>query len=265
MFTGWSWTSCWLKGKTMKKTLIVGLLMAVAWASFGGAGQPAFTQEVWKAKPKRDDAVRVRVVTGGHDHDSDFYSVFDDDAIKAIVDPHPLAFTYDLRKRADVLVLYDTARELEPKRQERLREFVESGKGVVVLHHGICSNVNWPWWYEEVVGGRWLFEPVNGKTGSYKHDVDLMVKPARQHPILKGIGAFRIHDETYKDLWISPKVKVLLTTDDPTSDGPVAWIGPYEKARVVYLQLGHDRNANLNPNWQKLVRNAIQWTAGRLN
>lgn len=220
---------------------------------------------VWKAKPKTADAIRALVVTGGHDHDSEFYSVFDDGGIKAVVDPHPAVFGGDIRKRADVLVLYDMMKTLDEKRRKNLQAFVESGKGVVVLHHAIGNNVDWPWWYEEVVGGRWLFEPVNGKVGSYKHDVDLTIKPAMQHPVLKGIGTFGIHDETYKDLWISPKVKVLLTTDDKTSDGPVAWISPYEKSRVVYIQLGHDRNANLNPNFQRLVRNAIQWAAGKLN
>ena len=246
----------------MKKLIAVSLLVAV----FVGVQPAASTQNaVWKAKPKNNDAVRVLVVTGGHDHDSEFYSVFDDDGIKAVVDPHPAVFGGDIRRRADVLVLYDMMKTLDEKRRKNLQAFVESGKGVVVLHHAIGDNVDWPWWYEEVVGGRWLFEPVNGKVGSYKHDVELTVKPAMQHPILKGITAFGIHDETYKDLWISPKVKVLLTTDDKTSDGPVAWISPYEKSRVVYIQLGHDRQANLNPNWQKLIRNAILWTAGKLN
>jgi type 1 glutamine amidotransferase len=246
----------------MRKAWLILFLAALAAIS----GWSAFSQDAaWKPKPKRSDAVRVRVVTGGHDHDSDFYSVFDEDGIKAVVDPHPLAFASDWRKRADVLVLYDMVQDLEPKKQANLRDFVESGKGVVVLHHGICGNVNWQWWYEEVVGGRYLFEAINGKKSSYKHDEELTIKPAMQHPILKGISTFRIHDETYKDIWISPKVKVLLTTDNPTSDGPVAWISPYEKSRVVYIQLGHDRNANLNPNWQRLVRNAIQWAARRLN
>mgnify|MGYP000485174728 CR=1 FL=1 len=248
----------------MKKLIAIASLIAFVAAAFL-IQQPASSQNsVWKAKPKNNTAVRALVVTGGHDHDSEFYSVFDDDSINAVVDPHPAVFGGDIRRRADVLVLYDMMKTLDEKRRKNLQAFVESGKGVVVLHHAIGDNVDWPWWYEEVVGGRWLFEPVNGKVGSYKHDVDLTVKPAMQHPILKGITTFGIHDETYKDLWISPKVKVLLTTDDKTSDGPVAWIGPYEKARVVYIQLGHDRNANLNPNWQKLVRNAVQWAAGKL-
>lgn len=249
----------------MKKLIAITSLIAAFVAGLLFQSTASTQNAVWKVKPKSADAIHALVVTGGHDHDSEFYSVFDDDNIKAVVDPHPAVFGGDIRKRADVLVLYDMMKTLDEKRRKNLQAFVESGKGVVVLHHAIGNNVDWPWWYEEVVGGRWLFEPVNGKVGSYKHDVDLTIKPAMQHPILKGIGTFRIHDETYKDLWISPNVKVLLTTDDKTSDGPVAWISPYEKSRVVYIQLGHDRHANLNPNFQRLVRNAIQWAAGKLN
>lgn len=227
------------------------------------AGSSAPTQNAaWKPQPKRPDAVRVLLVTGGHDHDVEFYLAFDNAGIKTIVDPHPAAFSGDFRRRADVLVLYDLVKSIDEQRRNNLRAFVESGKGVVVLHHAICNNVDWPWWYEEVVGGRYLFESVNGKQSSYKHDEDQLITTVINHPITEGLGAFRIHDETYKDLWISPKVKVLLRSDNPTSDGPVAWISPYEKSRVVYLQLGHDRNANLNPSYQRLVRNAIQWAAG---
>ena len=57
---------------------------------------------VWKPKPKAANTTRVLVVTGGHDHDADFYSVFDDAMIDAKVNPHPLAFTGDLRKRYEV-------------------------------------------------------------------------------------------------------------------------------------------------------------------
>ncbi len=249
----------------MRRTVQIILLSLTITSVFSSLHWPASSQDsVWKPKPKRGDAAKVLVVTGGHDHDADFYSVFDDDGIKAVVDPYPNAFQNDIRKRADVLVLYDMLRQMPPEKQNNLRSFVESGKGVVVLHHGICARVDWPWWYEEVVGGRWLFEPAGGMPAStYKHDEEMLVKPVVEHPITKGIGAFRIRDETYKGLWISPKVKVLLETDHPLSDKPVAWIGPYEEARVVYIQLGHDRNANLNPNYQRLVRNAIFWAAGK--
>lgn len=247
----------------MKKMYLIALLLCVAGVL---AKQFAAAQNAaWKPQPKRPDAVRVLLVTGGHDHDVEFYSAFDDAGIKAVVDPHPAAFSTDMRGRADVLALYDMIKSIDERRRNNLRAFVESGKGVVVLHHAICDYIDWPWWYEEVVGGRYLFEPVNGKKSSYRHDEEQLITVAMEHPITRGLGAFRIYDETYKDLWISSRVKVLLQSDNPTSDGPVAWISPYQKSRVVYLQLGHDRNANLNPKYQQLVRNAIQWAAGKAN
>ena len=66
-------------------------------------------------------------------------------------------------------------------------------------------------------------------------------------------------------MWISPDVKVLLRTDAPTSDGPVAWISPYTKSRVVYIQLGHGESAHLYPAYRVLVQDAIRWTGGRLD
>ncbi len=237
--------------------IICSIVLLACGIALSGAAQ----QTTWKPAPKAADAVKVLVVTGGHDYDVEFYSAFDDAGIKTVVDPHPAIFGGDIRRRADVLMLYDMIKTLEEKRRANLRAFVESGKGVVVLHHAIGDNVDWPWWYEEVVGGRYLFDQFNGKQSSYRHDEDQLITPVGKHPITAGIEPFRIHDETYKDLWISPRVNVILKSDNPTSDGPVAWISPYEKARVVYLQLGHDRNANLNPNWQRLVRNAVRWAA----
>ncbi len=245
----------------MKKILLfVGLSTLIAFA----LGFKHGLEAVWKPKPKVTNATRVLVVTGGHDHDADFYSVFADDTIEAKVNPHPLAFTGDLRQRYDVIVLYDMMAELEAKKQANLKAFVESGKGIVALHHAVCGNQNWRWWSDEVLGGRYLFELFEGKTSSYLHDVDELITPVGNHPITRGIRPFRILDETYKDVWISPRVTPLLKSDHPTSNETVGWISPYDKSRVVYIQLGHDRNTNLNPNYQRLVRNAIQWSAGKL-
>ncbi|HKX31385.1 MAG TPA: ThuA domain-containing protein [Blastocatellia bacterium] len=246
----------------------IGVWLIIVWTLTTAVGQTTSPQQApWRPPPKRSDALKVQVVTGGHDYDASFYSLFEGyDDLDARVNPHPSAFGGDLRRRAEVLVLYDHIRSLQPKQREHLQAFVESGKGVVILHHAICDSVDWPWWYEEVAGGRWLFEPFEGKPATtYRHDEDILVRPVGAHPITRGLRPFRIWDETYKGLWISPKVKVVLETDHANSDGPLAWISPYPKSRVIYLQLGHDRNAHLNPEYRGLVRNAILWSAGRLN
>src|SRR5215813_5044268 len=122
----------------MKKLIALSSLLILFAAVYLLSLRTVSTQDaIWKAMPKRSDAVKTLVVTGGHDHDSDFYSVFDDEAIRAVVDPHPAAFSGDIRKRFDVVVLYDMMKTMDEKRRKNLQAFVESGKGVVVLHHAI--------------------------------------------------------------------------------------------------------------------------------
>lgn len=217
--------------------------------------------------PAADSPVRVRLVTGGHSHDLSIYDVFRGlENVIVTVDGHPSAFRGDLRKSADVLVLYDMADVTDPKQQANVRNFVEAGKGVVALHHSLVSNQNWPWWTEEVLGGKYLQQEERGMPKStFLHDVDFDVRPVAQHPILNGVGPFRIHDECYKGFWVSPRVKMLLETDHPKNERALAWIGPNEKFRVVYIQLGHGTEAHVHPIYRRLVANAIQWAAGKLN
>ena len=220
---------------------------------------------VLPALAAQEGPIRVLLVTGGHEHELSFYEMFSGRAGYAItVNPHPRAFRPWLSKRADVLVLYDMADVTDEAERKYLRAFLESGKGMVVLHHAIASNQQWPWWYEEVVGGRYVLKAEGGApASSYKHDVDFEVRPAASHPVLEGVGPFRIPDEAYKNLWISPKVKVLLETANPENDKALAWISPYPKSRGVYVQLGHGSDAHGNPAYRRLLHNAIGWAAGR--
>ncbi len=233
------------------------------------AGAAAAEEPLFRARAPKAGAVRVLLVTGGHDHDIAFYSVLDGhDDLAVTVDPYPNAFANPFggdERPVDVLVLYDMPKELSPGQQENLRAFVESGKGVVALHHAISGRTEWKWWYEEVVGGRYLFKPFEGRPAStYLHDVVLSVRPRGTHPITAGIAPFRIFDETYKGLWISPRAQVLLETDHATSDGPLLWTFPHARSRVVFLQLGHGPDAHRHPMYRQLVRNSIRWAAGKL-
>jgi hypothetical protein len=204
----------------------------------------------------------VTVVTGGHDHSPSFYSLFDSPLFRVRVNPHPAAFARDLRNSCDVLVLYDLIQELSKEKKQNLRAFVEAGKGLVLLHHAIADFNSWEWWWREVMGGRYLLEADGAQPAStFLHDVDIEAKPAMEHPVTRGVPPMLIHDETYKGMWISPKVRVLLRTDHPTSDGPLAWISPYEQSRVVYIQLGHGSEAHRHPAYRQLVQNAVAWAA----
>src|SRR3954469_12483515 len=161
--------------------------------------------------------LRLYVVTGGHDYHASFYRLFEDPAFRVNLRPHPGPFETDFRKRADVLVLYDMApvKEIGEQGQKNLRDFLESGKGLVVLHHAMFDYLDWDWYTKEVSG---VTQDANRDRSrpDYKHDVKLRIEPVAQHPVLSGIGAFQIVDETYRGLLIAPTNTILLRTKDPT-------------------------------------------------
>ena len=110
---------------------------------------------------------RLLVVTGGHEYPTTFYTVFegaDDLHWDHAVSNHE-AFRNDIRSKYDVLVLYDFSNEITETEKTHLRDFVESGKGIVVLHHAIADYQSWEWWYKEVVGGKYLLKPEGGMPG----------------------------------------------------------------------------------------------------
>lgn len=212
--------------------------------------------------------LRVLVVTGGHSHDASFYQLFEGQAqMRAVIEPHPSAFTKNLIRDFDVIVLYDMVQEHQVPEQQRakLKSFAEAGKGLLVVHHALVSYQEWPWYWRELVGGRYLLEDRDGLPKSlYEHDFSMTIHPVANHPITAGMKPFRIVDETYERMQFVPGVNVLLRTDAKGSNDPVAWISPYAKSRVAVLQLGHDRQAHENPHFQLLFQRALQWAGGRL-
>jgi type 1 glutamine amidotransferase len=250
-------------GSMQEKAFITTFLRGTEWAASGKVTLP---EEIGLPGPATN-GVRLLVITGGHDHEASFYGLFDgwQDIGWAPVTDSKLAFQQDIRPKYDVLIFYDFTRDLDDNGKKNLRDFVESGKGIVVLHHGILNFQKWPWWYEEVVGGLYRLERQGAVPNStVKFGEEHVITPVGDHPITAGIGPFHLTDETYKGLFISPNIKPLLVTDNPTSDPTVAWIGPCTSSKVVFIQLGHDHSPFRHPSYRALVHNSILWTAGKL-
>jgi type 1 glutamine amidotransferase len=208
--------------------------------------------------------IRVLVVTGGHSYPTSFYTLFEqpglawDHAVSA-----EEAYRGDLRGRYDVLVLHDMPKALGEEGRRRFQAFAESGKGIVVVHHALVSYPDWDW-YRDLIGGRYFEQAQRGHPASaYKHDEQVRVAGVRAHPVTEGLAPFTVLDETYKGMWLAPTNTVLLTTDNPTGDPPVAWISAYPHSRVVTIQLGHGPESHRDPSYRRLVLNAIRWASRR--
>ena len=240
---------------TLQTPAAVGVLaQAVEWAATGNVTIPA----TLSLDPKNADAIRALIVTGGHDYEPSFDSVFDGlPWLRATVDPHPKAFNGDLRKRYDVLVLYDMISDLSDRQRKNLVDFAEAGKGIVVMHHALAGHPNWMWW-REMAGAQYVDK------STYLHDRDFVGTPsANRHPVLEGVPELHLHDETYNHMWFAPDNTILLATTDETADGPLAWISGYARSRVVAIQPGHNRESHIHPGYRRLVHNAIRWAAAR--
>jgi type 1 glutamine amidotransferase len=272
-----AWTNSYGKGRVFHCTLghdtsalyepsVLALLArATQWVSRGEVNLPPAV--VLEQRPK--DAVRVLVVTGGHSYDPSFYRVFDSfqDVTWSHATSQKEAFAPGMKDKWDVVVLYDMHNEIGDAEWMNLYEYVQAGKGLVALHHSIVDYTSWPLWYEEVIGGKYYEKPEGDHPAShYKDDQPMVLRPVRgaeNHPILRGVGEIVTVDECYRGMWHSPKIQVLMETDNPLNDPPMVYIGPTPGLRAVYIQLGHGTYTHNHPGYRTLVHNAILWSAGR--
>ena len=214
--------------------------------------------------------IRVLIVTGGHGFEHQpFYNVFDSIpsiTYDTLVQPRANALIASPEvNRYDVLVFYDMFDLISSTQQEAYTSLLKKGASMIFLHHSLVSYQNWPE-FIKIVGGQYHTQPVvvNGDTlkANYEHDVNIPVKVEdKTHPVTRGISDFEIFDEVYGDVEILQGVKPLLSTSHPKSMHYLAWINHYGNSDVIYIQLGHGPSGYSNPNFRKLIQQAIEWSA----
>jgi type 1 glutamine amidotransferase len=210
------------------------------------------------AKPGK---IRVSLTVGGHGFDEKpFYAMFDAmpkvEYVKARLPRDAKMLKPGLEKRFDVLVRYDMVAGFSPKQEKAFVALLQAGIGLVSLHHNEAAHENtWPQ-YAKIIAR------TPNKTWSEAEEMRITVVD-KTHPITHGVSDFTIRDETYGGYRVSPQAHVLLKTDHPKNGREIAWVTKYGNSRVVYRQLGHDRDAYANPQFRALLTNAIRLVAVR--
>lgn len=231
----------------------------------------AFAAEVSEmANVGRERVIRVLVVTGGHPFDhTEFFQMFDGQPDIAWTEAKlPEAaglFAPDKAGSYDVLVWYGFVQKASEQDRQNILKLLDSGKPLIVMHHGISTFNEWPE-SEKIIGGRYVLAPEANHPGStYKHDQKVSVKIAnKSHPITRFMEDFDMVAETYGRVPISPDVTPLLTTDNPDSMPMLAWTHKYRNSNVVYLEPGHGPSEFRNPSVRQLTMQSIRWLAGAL-
>jgi type 1 glutamine amidotransferase len=214
--------------------------------------------------------ISVLVITGGHEFDTvEFFTTFDaleGIEMDSVYYPESMEVLQSGAIEAyDVLVFYDFVPELPEKDSSIYRELTRRGKPMLFLHHSLCSFQNWEG-YMNMVGGRYNmpgFTADSSLISDYRHDIDISVEVTdHTHPVTMGMDHFVIHDEGYSNITILPGIIPLLRTEHPACAPILGWVNTRDESTVVYLMLGHDRNAYQNPAFIQLLNNAIHWLAG---
>ena len=249
----------------MKRLVWLTLLLTIVAAIAAGT---ALAQE-----PAGKGKIRVLLTSGGHGFEAEpFYAAFDAMPnvvyTKAELPKEAGLLKPGLEKQFDCIVMYDMVGGITPEQQQAFVKLLETGIGVVSLHHNLGAHRDWDE-FRKIIGGKFCLEDqvIDGKAYKqtpWSHGEHLKVTVVdKDHPITKGIRDFEIHDETYGLFYTAPGVHVLLKTDHPKNNPELAWTTRYGKSRVCYLMLGHDKFAYENPNFRKLVHQGIRWAVGK--
>jgi sugar phosphate isomerase/epimerase/type 1 glutamine amidotransferase len=220
--------------------------------------------------PARPHPIRVLVITGGHGFEHDpFMNMFKghpDIQAKEVTQPTALAyFAPEKADEYDVMVWYDLWEKISEQDKKNLVELLNKGKPLVALHHCLSDYMEWPE-AGKILGGRyWIGDRPHHTTSTYTQNQTYTAHLADpEHPITRFMKDFEVVDEVYGNLEVWPDVKPLLTVDHPKSNKVVAWTHTYGKSPVAYIQIGHGPTAFANPNYRRMVAQAIRWAAGRL-
>jgi hypothetical protein len=219
-------------------------------------------------------SIRILVITGGHGYKAEQFNQMLSSLAPEItyqVAELPSAFEMfklENREKYDVLVFYHMWQTITEEQAKIFADCIRQGKPVVALHHSICAFDDWPE-YWNIIGGKYFHKTTtfNGKEYapcSYLHDLHFNVKITdRKHPVTGGLRDFPIFDETYKGYYVEEGVTPLLTTDEPSSTPTIGWAKKYGNSRIVVLQSGHDVPTFENPNFRKLLKQAIEWVSSK--
>src|SRR5208282_4361603 len=129
--------------------------------------------------------IRVLLVTGGHEFErKQFFEMFETNAgisVQAVEHTNMAPFLKPgAAKSYDVLVLYDMGQEISEEMKADFVALLKEGKGLVVLHHALCSYQNWPE-YRRIIGGRYFLDKavldgVERAPSTYQHGRHFVIR-----------------------------------------------------------------------------------------
>ncbi len=213
-----------------------------------------------------EEVLRIAIVGAGSSHHFPRDFLVADSKILGELEGVDVAATLNLEEalmllgEADVLVFSGNHEQWgSDEFQGALNDFADAGKGIVILHAATWTH---PW---EGYNERF----VRGETKSHgRGDVKARGEGEDVHPLLEGVAErFVIQDESYHFRFFDGEEQTVLLRNEPdgkTEESHAAlWVVKDDYTRIVAYTHGHDDVSHANPNYQRILKNAVRWVAGR--
>jgi type 1 glutamine amidotransferase len=175
----------------------------------------------------------------------------------------------DVLDKADVLVVYVRRLALPKEQLAKVKQFINSGRGLVGLRtacHAFASDAktlpehcqNWVEFDRDILGGNYHGHGKD-ELGSEIENVAAL----SDSPILKDVTSARWH--SVGSLYYTEPVKddatiYQIASSSQRKNIPLTWTRMYGKTRVAFTALGHQKDFEVEA-FQHLVRNLVHWAA----
>jgi uncharacterized protein len=133
--------------------------------------------------------------------------------------------------------------------QPAIREYVQGGGGLLVVHGGTSG-------YDSLAKMRGV---TGGAFISHSEQCTVTFEPKPGHPLTAGVNAFAAKDEHYVVALDDPQAEVFLESASENGVQPAGWARAEGKGRVCVLTPGHNVEVWLHPQFQTLLRNGLSW------
>lgn len=173
-------------------------------------------------------------------------------------------------RRFSVIVLNSASGDfLSPEQREAFKRFVARGGGVVALHAAGDDSHKVPWYVDTIIGTRFIGHP----GGENQFQAARIVVDRPRHPVMTGVKLPWSPTDEWYSFASNPAARgmtVLARIDEASYRSgdklamgahPVIWTNPRAKGRIVYSALGHTPAAYDDPNYRRILANAIRWAA----
>jgi len=134
---------------------------------------------------------------------------------------------------------------------ERVRGFVSSGGGLLVLHAGTVGNPP----------GTAMRLLVGGAFHHHAEICDVSLEPVTGHPLAQGLEPTTVWDEHYI-VDTDAGIEVFLHSRSPEGVQPAGWTRTTGQGRVCVLTPGHTQAAWADPVFQELLKQGVAWLLG---